>query len=160
MIAQVVQKNINVQSAIDICTDCPVRIVLIVPHLLSLVQTPPAVASKESPPLKPRSSPTLLERLGSLRKSKKALVEDESKLQSFVVQYLGCQGVSRTEGLDAVRVPLQQMAQPKNPSYSSNPFLVDFDVTPEGIFMTDPQKKVLNRKCFPVKNITYIVRIR
>ena len=102
----------------------------------------------------------MFERLGSLRRTKKPLVEDESKLQSFVVQYLGCQGVSKSEGLDAVRIPLQQMAQPTNPSYAAHPFLVDFDVTPEGIFLTDPQKKVFNKKSFPVKNITYIVRIR
>lgn len=111
-------------------------------------------------PTKAKSSPNLFERLGSLRKTKKLLVEDDSTLQSFVVQYLGCQGVSKAEGLDAVRVPLQQMAQSKTPPHSTTPFIVDLDVTPAGIFITDPQKKVFNRKSFPVKNITYAVRVR
>ena len=129
------------------------------PHTHSTLTPTPHIRpdQKPSPPLKAKSTPNLLERLGSLRKPKKSLVEDES---SFVVQYLGCQGVTKTEGLDAVRVPLQQMAQPKTPTLSSTPFLVDFDVTPGGIFITDPQKKVFNRKSFPIKTITYIVRIR
>lgn len=105
------------------------------------------------------SSASLFGRLGSLRKVKKS--PDDEKSQGFVVQYLGCQMVARPDGLECVKEAVQQLAVPKVSSSSASPVhLVEFDVSPSGINLTDPQKKFFGRKHFPVKSITYVLRIR
>ena len=105
------------------------------------------------------SSSSLFGRLGSLRKIKKSV--DEEKSQGFVVQYCGYQAVPRQDGLDMVREVVQQLAVTKASSSPASPaHLVEFDISPSGLSLTDPQKKFFGRKHFATKSITYVLRIR
>ena len=86
---------------------------------------------------------------------------DEEKSQGFVVQYCGYQAVPRQDGLDMVREVVQQLAVTKLSSGSGSPaHLVEFDISPSGLSLTDPQKKFFGRKHFSSKGITYVLRIR
>lgn len=105
------------------------------------------------------SSSSLFGRLGSLRKVKKQM--DDERSQGFVVQYCGHQTVPRQDGLEMVKEVIQQLAVPKLSSSTASPaHLVEFDVSPSGISLTDPQKKFFGRKHFSTKSITYVLRIR
>ena len=105
------------------------------------------------------SSSSLFGRLGSLRKIKKPV--DDERCQGFVVQYCGHQVVSRQDGLEMVREVVQQQAVPKLSSSSASPaHLMEFDISPSGISLTDPLKKFFGRKQFPSRSITYVLRIR
>jgi len=105
-----------------------------------------------------KSNISLLDKLGSFRKTKK---EEDTKSQSFVVQYLGSRLVSKKEGVETVKEPVQQLAiLQSGPTHSTIPHLVEFEVSSLGLSITDPQKKLFSRKNFNVKNITYVVRIR
>ena len=55
---------------------------------------------------------------------------------------------------------LQQLSIPKSAVGTTPAHLVDFEVSPAGLGMTDPSKRVFSRKNFSVKHITYVVRIR
>lgn len=60
-----------------------------------------------------------------------------------------------------VKEAVQQLAVPKMTSSSAAPaHLVEFDISPSGIHLTDPQKKFFGRKHFSSKTITYVLRIR
>ena len=105
------------------------------------------------------SSTSLFGRLGSLRKIKKPV--DDDRCQGFVVQYCGYQPVSRPDGLEMVKEAVQQLAVPKMTSSTAAPaHLVEFDISPSGVNLTDPQKKFFGRKHFSSKTITYVLRIR
>ena len=56
----------------------------------------------QSDRLRSKSTSSILGRLGSFKKNRK---DDESKV--FTVQYLGCQQVTRSEGLEVVKGPIQ-----------------------------------------------------
>ena len=105
------------------------------------------------------SSTSLFGRLGSLRKMKKQV--DDDRYQGYVVQYCGYQPVSRPDGLEMVKEVVQQLAIPKMSSATAAPaHLVEFDISPSGINLTDPQRKFFGRKHFSSKTITYVLRIR
>lgn len=72
-----------------------------------------------------------------------------------MVFYLGSLPVSKAEGLETVKDPVQQLSVAKGSSQ-----LVEFEVTGSGLTITDQQKRMFTRKSFTVKNITYVVRIR
>jgi amyloid beta (A4) precursor protein-binding family B protein 2 (Fe65-like) len=105
--------------------------------------------------LRSKSTSSILGRLGSFKKSRR---EDDSK--TFTVQYLGCQQVSKSEGLEVVKGPIQQLSIPKSLVGASPPNLVEFEVSASGLSMTDPQKRLFSKKNFSIKHITYVVRIR
>lgn len=103
---------------------------------------------------------SFFERIGSFKnRGRKSLVEEEPRLHSYVVQYLGSLPVPKSEGLEVVREPVQKLSLPKTNS-SSAAHLVEFEVTRSGLTLVDPHKKLHGRKHFSVKNITYIVRMR
>ncbi len=79
----------------------------------------------------------------------------DSKSSNFVVFYLGSLPVSKAEGLETVKEPVQQLSVAKGTAH-----LVEFEVTSTGMSITDPQRRMFSRKTFAVKNITYVVRIR
>ena len=119
-----------------------------------------------------RPTSSLLGKFGSLKKKKHSVVETKS----FTVLYLGQQGVAKVDGLDTVRpvvqvgvsdgapeqvlmgvdVHLQELAVNPKPNC---PQEVEFDVSSAGLAIRDPQGKTSRRE-FPVKNITYVVKIR
>ena len=45
-------------------------------------------------------------------------------------------------------------------SRDNSPHMVDFDVSSTGLSITDSQTRLFPRKDFPVKSITYVVKIR
>lgn len=102
-----------------------------------------------------KSTNSLFGRLGSFKKTK----TEDPKCHSFVVQYLGSVPVAKSEGLETVKGPVQQLSNPKK-STSAPPHLVEFEVSPGGMAVTDHQRRLFARKTFSVKNITYVVRIR
>ena len=86
---------------------------------------------------------------------------DDDRYQGYVVQYCGYQPVSRPDGLEMVKEVVQQLAIPKMSSATAAPaHLVEFDISPSGINLTDPQRKFFGRKHFSSKTITYVLRIR
>ena len=138
-------------------------------------------ATRELPHSKSSSS-LLGKKFGSLKKSKRTSVHVVQK--SFMVQYLGHQNVGKVDGLDTVRpvvqashslqischihvtchmshvtcAVFQELAMnPKPPC----PHVVDFDISSAGLSFQDPQAKQNSaKKDFPVKSITYVVKIR
>jgi amyloid beta (A4) precursor protein-binding family B protein 2 (Fe65-like) len=112
-------------------------------------------ATRETERLRSKSTSSILGRLGSFKKNRK---EEEAKV--FTVQYLGCQQVTRSEGLEVVKGPIQQLSVPKAAVGSAPANLVEFEVSPTGLGVSDPQRRLFSRKNFSVKHITYVVRIR
>ena len=55
---------------------------------------------------------------------------------------------------------LQQLSIPKSAMATTPANLVEFEVSPSGLSMVDPQRRLFSRKNFSVKHITYVVRIR
>ncbi len=44
--------------------------------------------------------------------------------------------------------------------HASAPPLVEFDIAPTGLSVWDPQSSTASRREFPVRTITYVVKIR
>ena len=104
-----------------------------------------------------KSSSSLLGKFGSLKKSKRHSVAADTK--SFVVDYLGQQVVSKVDGLDTVRPVVQDLAAHPKPNC---PYQVHFDVSSAGLAIREQQGGggASSRREFPVKTITYVVKIR
>ena len=75
--------------------------------------------------------------------------------QNFIVQYLGCEAVSKPKGVDHVLEPLQRLS-----SRASGIHLVELVVSPAGFTINDPQKRDFISKHVPIKKVTYCVRVR
>ena len=89
------------------------------------------------------------------------MAAEREKCQVFVVQYLGCQEVSKCEGLDVVLEVIKQLALPIAKAASvSSLHLIDFEVSQSGISLIDHQRESFSKKLFPVKDVTYVVRIK
>lgn len=111
---------------------------------------------RESDRVRSKSTSSILGRLGSFKKNRK---DEDCKV--FHVQYLGSQQVSKSEGLEVVKVPIQQLSPPRSSIPNSPPInLVEFEISQSGLSMTDPQKRLFSKKNFSTKYITYVVRIR
>lgn len=127
-----------------------------------------------------KSSSSLLgKRFGSLKKSKRTSVV---QVKSFMVQYLGHQSVGKVDGLDTVRPVVQASHSSQTPSSHMShmsrhmcavpqelamnpkppcPHVVEFDISSAGLSFQDSQNKPNSaKKDFPVKSITYVVKIR
>lgn len=120
-------------------------------------QLKPLENVKEQEQSETGSKLSVFSRRGSSRKSVK-VSEPQDVKHTFPVYYFGSMVTHKAEGVEAVTEPLQKLYTSKT-NYST-PFLVDFEISTQGLTIIDSQKRIFSKKIFDVKSITYVARIR